>query len=132
ARAPAVVGVRVVLLCARGGRGERQQKPNPRVPSPPPPPPPPSPNRKGPPPPMPLGEEVVNDYRHLQLPLRKHPAAFLRPDLDRRGIIVNEALRRRTSGERVTVSGLIIIRQRPGTAKAVLFMTPHDETACPN
>jgi len=83
-------------------------------------------------PPMPLGEEVVNDYRHLQLTLRKHPAAFLRPDLDRRGIIVNEELRRRPSGERVTVSGLIIIRQRPGTAKGVLFMTLEDETAVAN
>jgi error-prone DNA polymerase len=83
-------------------------------------------------PPMPLGEEVVNDYRHLQLTLRKHPAAFLRPDLDRRGIVVNEALRRRASGERVTVSGLIIIRQRPGTAKGVLFMTLEDETAVAN
>jgi error-prone DNA polymerase len=83
-------------------------------------------------PPMPLGEEVVNDYRHLQLTLRKHPAAFLRPDLDRRGIIVNEDLRRRSSGERVTVSGLIVIRQRPGTAKGVLFMTLEDETAVAN
>jgi DNA-directed DNA polymerase III PolC len=83
-------------------------------------------------PPMPLGEEVVNDYRHLALTLRKHPAAFLRRDLDRRGIIINEALRRRASGERVTVSGLIIIRQRPGTAKGVLFMTLEDETAVAN
>ncbi|MBV9426772.1 MAG: error-prone DNA polymerase [Bradyrhizobiaceae bacterium] len=83
-------------------------------------------------PPMPLGEEVVNDYRFLQLTLRKHPAAFLRPDLDRRGIILNEELRRRASGERVTVSGLIIIRQRPGTAKGVLFMTLEDETAIAN
>src|ERR1051325_12241287 len=83
-------------------------------------------------PPMPLGEEVVNDYRHLQLTLRKHPAAFLRPDLDRRGIIVNEALRRRVSGEHVTVSGLIIIRQRPGTAKGVLLMTLEDVTAVTN
>jgi len=83
-------------------------------------------------PPMPLGEEVVNDYRFLQLTLRKHPAAFLRPDLDRRRIILNEELRRRASGERVTVSGLIIIRQRPGTAKGVLFMTLEDETATAN
>ena len=81
---------------------------------------------------MPLGEEVVNDYRYLQLTLRKHPAAFLRPDLARRGIIVNEELRRRASSERVTVSGLIIIRQRPGTAKGVLFMTLEDETAVAN
>jgi error-prone DNA polymerase len=83
-------------------------------------------------PPMPLGEEVVNDYRHLQLTLRRHPAAFLRPDLDRRGIILNEELRGRVSGSRVTVSGLIIIRQRPGTAKGVLFMTLEDESAIAN
>jgi DNA polymerase III alpha subunit len=81
---------------------------------------------------MPLGEEVVNDYRFLKLTLRKHPAAFLRPDLDRRGIILNENLRDRISGERVTVSGLIIIRQRPGTAKGVLFMTLEDESAIAN
>jgi error-prone DNA polymerase len=83
-------------------------------------------------PPMPLGEEVVNDYRHLQLTLRRHPAAFLRFDLARRGIILNEELRRRASGERVTVSGLIVIRQRPGTAKGVLFMTLEDESAVAN
>jgi len=83
-------------------------------------------------PPMPLGEEVVNDYRHLQLTLRRHPAAFLRPDLARRGIILNEELRGRVSGARVTVSGLIIIRQRPGTAKGVLFMTLEDESAVAN
>jgi error-prone DNA polymerase len=83
-------------------------------------------------PPMPPGEEVVNDYRYLQLTLRRHPAAFLRPDLDRRGVISNEELRARTSGERVTVSGLIIIRQRPGTAKGVLFMTLEDESAIAN
>jgi error-prone DNA polymerase len=83
-------------------------------------------------PPMPLGEEVVNDYRHLQLTLRRHPAAFLRSDLARRGIILNEELRRRASGERVTVSGLIVIRQRPGTAKGVLFMTLEDESAVAN
>jgi len=83
-------------------------------------------------PPMPLGEEVVNDYRHLQLTLRRHPAAFLRPDLDRRGIILNAELRGRVSGTRVTVSGLIIIRQRPGTAKGVLFMTLEDESAVAN
>ena len=47
----------------------------------------------GPLPPMPLGEEVVNDYRFLELSLRAHPACFLRADLARRGIIRNEELR---------------------------------------
>ena len=83
-------------------------------------------------PPMPLGEEVVNDYRFLKLTLRQHPAAFLRRDLDHRGIILNEELRRRPNGARVTVSGLIILRQRPGTAKGVLFMTLEDESAIAN
>jgi error-prone DNA polymerase len=81
---------------------------------------------------MPLGEEVVNDYRFLALSLRAHPASFLRADLDRRGIVCNEALRTRRSGERVTVSGLVTIRQRPGTASGVIFMTIEDETAVAN
>ena len=81
---------------------------------------------------MPLGEEVVNDYRFLALSLRAHPASFLRADLNRRGIVCNEALRTRRSGERVTVSGLVTIRQRPGTASGVIFMTIEDETAVAN
>jgi error-prone DNA polymerase len=83
-------------------------------------------------PPMPLGEEVVHDYRFLELSLRAHPASFLRADLVRRGIIRNEGLRTRRSGERVTVSGLVTIRQRPGTASGVIFMTIEDETAIAN
>ena len=80
---------------------------------------------------MPLGEEVVNDYRFLELSLRAHPASFLRADLARRGIIRNEELRAKPSGARVTVSGLVTIRQRPGTAHGVIFMTIEDETASP-
>ena len=83
-------------------------------------------------PPMSSGEEVVNDYRFLQLSLRAHPASFLRPDLIRRGIVCNEDLRGRRSGERLTVSGLVTIRQRPGTASGVIFMTIEDETAIAN
>jgi DNA-directed DNA polymerase III PolC len=83
-------------------------------------------------PPMPLGEEVVNDYRYLKLSLRAHPAAFLRADLAARGITPNEVLRRAPSGSRVIVSGLVTIRQRPGTARGVIFMTIEDETALAN
>jgi error-prone DNA polymerase len=83
-------------------------------------------------PPMPLGEEVVNDYRFLHLSLRAHPASFLRADLDRRAIVANERLRRLASGTRVTVSGLITCRQRPGSANGVIFMTIEDETALAN
>lgn len=83
-------------------------------------------------PPMPLGEEVVNDYRFLKLSLRAHPASFLRADLVRRGVICNDELRRRRSGARVTVSGLITVRQRPGSANGVIFMSIEDETALAN
>ena len=64
------------------------------------------------------GEEVVNDYRFLELTLRAHPASFLRADLARRGIIRNEELRATTLRRPRPVSGLVTIRQRPGTAKA--------------
>ena len=65
-------------------------------------------------PPMPLGEEVVNDYRSLELSLRAHPASFLRSDLIARGVICNNELRARRSGERVTVSGLVTISATAG------------------
>ena len=78
------------------------------------------------------GEEVVNDYRFLHLTLRAHPASFLRADLAQRGIIHNEELRTRRTGERVAVSGLVTIRQRPGTAQGVIFMTIEDETGIAN
>jgi error-prone DNA polymerase len=81
---------------------------------------------------MPLGEEVVNDYRFLELSLRAHPSSFLRTDLTHRGIIRNEELRAKRSGARVTVSGLVTIRQQPGSAKGVIFMTIEDETSIAN
>jgi DNA polymerase III alpha subunit len=83
-------------------------------------------------PPMPLGEEVVNDYRYLKLSLRAHPASFLREDLSGRGILRNEALRKSASGKRVCVSGLVTVRQRPGSANGVIFLSIEDETALAN
>jgi error-prone DNA polymerase len=83
-------------------------------------------------PPMPLGEEVVNDYRFLRLSLRAHPAQFLRADLDRRGVLHNEALRGIANNTRVRISGLVTCRQRPGSAKGVVFMTIEDESAVAN
>jgi len=81
---------------------------------------------------MPLGEEVVNDYRLLELSLRAHPASFLRAHLARRGIVRNEELRVLPRGARVRVSGLITVRQQPGAANGVIFMTIEDETAIAN
>jgi DNA-directed DNA polymerase III PolC len=83
-------------------------------------------------PPMPLGEEVVNDYRFLEMSLRAHPAAFLRADLAARGILRNETLRKKKNGARVRVSGLVTIRQRPGSAEGVVFLTIEDESAIAN
>jgi error-prone DNA polymerase len=81
---------------------------------------------------MPPGEHVVNDYRYLSLSLKAHPVSFLREALARRGIIPAIALRDLAGGGRVTVSGLVITRQRPGTASGVIFMTLEDETDITN
>jgi DNA-directed DNA polymerase III PolC len=83
-------------------------------------------------PPMPLGEEVVNDYRFLRLSLRAHPAQFLRADLAARGIARNEALRGLAKNTYVIISGVVTCRQRPGSAKGVVFMTIEDESAVAN
>jgi error-prone DNA polymerase len=83
-------------------------------------------------PPMLPGEHVVEDYRRLHLSLKAHPVAFLRPDLERRGILRHDALPAIASGRRVSVGGLVLVRQRPGTAAGVIFMTLEDETAIAN
>jgi DNA polymerase III alpha subunit len=83
-------------------------------------------------PPMPLGEEVINDYRFLRLSLRAHPAQFLRAELEARGVLRNEVLRGIANDTRVRISGLVTCRQRPGSAKGVVFMTIEDESAVAN
>jgi error-prone DNA polymerase len=83
-------------------------------------------------PPMCLGEQVVEDYRRLHLSLKAHPVSFLRADLARRGILRHEELAAIPSGRHVTVGGLVLVRQRPGTASGVIFMTLEDETAIAN
>src|SRR5205814_4308360 len=74
-------------------------------------------------PPMPPGDQVVEDYSHLHLSLKAHPVSFLRADLAARGIVRHELLPTIANGARVTVAGLVLVRQRPGTAKGVIFMT---------
>jgi len=83
-------------------------------------------------PPMPIGEHVVNDYRFLSLSLKAHPLSFLRERLKRKGIIASETLRTVPNGRRVTVAGLVLVRQRPGSASGVIFMTLEDETDIAN
>jgi error-prone DNA polymerase len=83
-------------------------------------------------PPMPLGAHVVEDYRRLSLSLKAHPVAFMRARLNARGIKRSDALDAIKSGERVVVAGLVLVRQRPGTAKGVIFMTLEDEAGVAN
>ncbi|MGB8816345.1 MAG: error-prone DNA polymerase [Rhizobiaceae bacterium] len=76
---------------------------------------------------MRLGEQVVEDYRHLSLSLKSHPLTFLRAGLERERVTPNDQLGSVPSGRRVTVAGLVLVRQRPGSAKGVIFMTLEDE-----
>ncbi|WP_058599376.1 error-prone DNA polymerase [Aureimonas ureilytica] len=81
---------------------------------------------------MPEGEEVVNDYRFLSLSLKAHPISFLRGHLSDLGIVQTAALDQVKPGRRVDVAGLVLIRQRPGSAKGVVFITVEDETGVAN
>ena len=81
---------------------------------------------------MPLGAHVVEDYRRLSLSLKAHPTSFMRARLAARGILRSDALGSVKNGERVTVAGLVLVRQRPGTAKGVIFMTLEDEAGVAN
>ena len=78
------------------------------------------------------GEQVVEDYRTLRLSLRAHPLAFLRERLAGRGVLPAEAMARAQDGERAATAGLVLVRQRPGSAKGVIFMTLEDETGVVN
>jgi error-prone DNA polymerase len=81
---------------------------------------------------MTLGSEVVEDYRSIGLSLRPHPLAFLRRDLDRLGSLRCADLYTGRNGRTVTVSGLVLVRQKPGSAKGVMFITLEDETDVAN
>jgi error-prone DNA polymerase len=81
---------------------------------------------------MPLGVQIVEDYRHLRLTLKTHPLQLLRPVFARRGVTLNKDLARLPDGAAVTVAGLVLIRQQPGTAKGVIFVTLEDETGIAN
>ncbi|MEL7429918.1 MAG: OB-fold nucleic acid binding domain-containing protein, partial [Pseudomonadota bacterium] len=83
-------------------------------------------------PPMPLGEHVMIDYQSMTFSLKAHPMSFLRHDLSRRGFTRNVELRRMPGGKTLTVGGLVLVRQRPGSAKGVVFETIEDETGVAN
>ena len=81
---------------------------------------------------MPLSEEVVADYQTTRLSLKAHPMAFLRASLAERGFVRAADLRDRKFRSMVQVSGVVLIRQRPGSAKGVCFITLEDETGVAN
>ena len=78
------------------------------------------------------GEQVVEDYRTLRLSLRAHPLAFLRARLGRRGALAAEAVAAARDGVRAAAAGLVLVRQRPGSASGVIFMTLEDESGTVN
>ena len=80
---------------------------------------------------MPLGEHVIHDYRSLGLSLKAHPVAFLRERLDRAGVTPNARLGSVRDGRRVSVAGLVLVRQRPGKGNAI-FLTLEDDKAVAN
>ncbi|MDB5987716.1 MAG: putative polymerase alpha chain [Nevskia sp.] len=78
------------------------------------------------------GREIVDDYRSTNLTLRRHPLALLRTRLQRAGVVTAVQLRTLPDRSRVKVAGLVMFRQRPGTASGLMFMTLEDETGVVN
>jgi error-prone DNA polymerase len=83
-------------------------------------------------PPISPGESVIEDYRRLQLSLKGHPLALLRERLAARGILPAARLKALAEGGRAEIAGLVLVRQQPGTASGVIFMTVEDETGVGN
>ena len=83
-------------------------------------------------PPMTRGREVVEDYASTGLTLRPHPVSFLRGELRAQGMMTCGELAGTRDGRRVTVPGIVLVRQKPGSAKGVLFVTIEDETGIAN
>ncbi len=78
------------------------------------------------------GEEVLSDYRSLTFSLKAHPVSFLREAMQRAGLKSAADLETLPHGAKVAIAGLVLVRQRPGSAKGVIFMTLEDETGTAN
>jgi DNA-directed DNA polymerase III PolC len=78
------------------------------------------------------GQDIVADYGSLGLTLRRHPLALLRDKLQRRGIVPTQELWEQPNGKMVRTAGLVITRQRPGSAGGVTFVPMEDETGYVN
>ena len=75
---------------------------------------------------------MAEDYKSIGLSLRAHPVSFLRPELQKRGMISCADLATIRDGRRVVVPGIVLVRQKPGSAKGVMFITIEDETGVAN
>ncbi|MEX2235048.1 MAG: error-prone DNA polymerase [Cyclobacteriaceae bacterium] len=81
---------------------------------------------------MTLSEHVVYDYAATSLSIKAHPVSFIREELNRFNILSASALEKAKDGDLVKVAGLILVRQRPGTASGICFITIEDETGTAN
>ncbi len=81
---------------------------------------------------MPLPEQVVTDYQTIRLSLKGHPMEFLRPMFARENVIACHSVCDANDKKHVRCAGVVLVRQRPGSAKGVVFMTLEDETGIAN
>jgi error-prone DNA polymerase len=81
---------------------------------------------------MPLPEQVVADYQTVRLSLKGHPMEFLRERFTRERVVACHEVNQRNDKRRVRCAGVVLVRQRPGSAKGVVFMTLEDETGIAN
>ena len=82
--------------------------------------------------PMTSGNEVVQDYTHVGLTLRQHPVSFMRGSLAKRRIVTCAEAMQARDGKWLEAAGIVLVRQRPGSAKGVMFITLEDETGIAN
>jgi error-prone DNA polymerase len=81
---------------------------------------------------MPLSEHVVADYQTVRLSLKGHPMEFLRSMFSREGVLACSEVSHAKDRQRARCAGVVLVRQRPGSAKGVVFMTLEDETGITN
>jgi error-prone DNA polymerase len=81
---------------------------------------------------MAQAEHVVADYQTLRLSLKAHPMSFFRESLRAQGFVCSDQLPGMAHGQRVSLAGLVLVRQKPGSAKGVCFITLEDEGGVAN
>ena len=82
--------------------------------------------------PMKFSEHVINDYETTRLSLKAHPLSFLRNDLVKKGVLTCHEAMEIAGGSSATIAGIVTVRQKPGSAKGVVFLTMEDESGIAN